>query len=106
MHLRMGNPNITIKTQWTKRYLSYSDKLRTLADEEPYITFVDNWSCLADGVHVEASFYRKNDANGIHLNNSGKARLAETLKRALNETVIRNKLENEWQIQVTKPAPQ
>ena len=98
------NENLATKTN--KQIQLFNDKLRTLADEEPYITFVDNWSCLADGVHAQSSFYRKNDANRIHLNNSGKARLAETLQGALKETVFRNKLENEWQIQVAKPAPQ
>ena len=82
----------------------FNENLKTLAEGEAYITFVDNWSFLPDGDQVQSSFYRKNDR--IHLNTNGKARLVEMLLRALKETVYWNKLENEWQIHVARPAQQ
>ena len=96
--------NESLTTKSNRQIRLFNDKLKTLAEGEACITFVDNWSYLADGDQVQSSFYRKNDR--IHLNTSGKARLAEMLLRALRETVYRNKLENEWQIHVTKPALQ
>ena len=96
--------NESLTTKSNRQIRLFNDKLKTLAEGEACITFVDNWSYLADGDQVQSSFYRKNDR--IHLNTSGKARLAEMLLRALRETVYRNKLENEWQIHVTRPALQ
>ena len=49
---------------------------------------------------VQSSFYRKNDADKIHLNTSGREGLARMLQMSLKETVYRCKLENEWQIHV------
>ena len=96
--------NESLSTKSNRQIRLFNNKLITLAEGEAYITFVDNWSYLADGDQVQSSFHRKNDR--IHLNTCGKARLAEMLLRALRETVYRNKLENEWQIHVARPALQ
>ena len=52
------------------------------------------------GDHTQSSFFRKNDVGNVHLNTSGKMRLGEILKSALEEVVYRSKLENEFEIRV------
>ena len=66
-----------------------------MKNEEPYINFVDSWSCLADGIQVKPSFSEKNDSDEIYLSNSDKTRLAETVQKTLKITTSCNKLKNE-----------
>ena len=100
----LRNENLSTKTN--RQIKLFNDKIKNLTDQEPNITFVDSWSCFADDDQVQSSLYRKKDGQKIHLNTSGKTRLAEMLQKALRETVYRSKLENEWQIHVPKSAPQ
>ena len=98
--------NESLNTKINRQIKLFNDKMKNLTDQEPNITFVDSWSCFADDDQVQSSLYRKKDGQKIHLNTSGKTRLAEMLQKALRETVYRSKLENEWQIHVPKSAPQ
>ena len=92
------NDNFGSKTNRQIRF--FNDRLKTLARDESNLVFVDNSSYLVEGDQVQSSFYRKNDADKIHLNTSGREGLARMLQMSLKETVYRCKLENEWQIHV------
>ena len=92
------NDNFGSKTN--RQIRLFNDRLKTLARDESNLVFVDNSSYLVEGDQVQSSFYRKNDADKIHLNTSGREELARMLQMSLKETVYRCKLENEWQIHV------
>ena len=88
------------ESRTNKQIRLFNQKLIELAETETNLIYVDSYSCLTDGDQVLTSLYSDNDADKIHLNATGKARVAEGFRSVLKEVVYRGKLENEWQIAV------
>ena len=88
------------ESRTNKQIRLFNQKLNELAETETNLIYVDSYSCLTDGDQVLTSLYSDNDADKIHLNATGKARVAEGFRSVFKEVVYRGKLENEWQIAV------